>query len=165
MLWRMQRHSAGLLMVRRAPDGSLEYFLVHPGGPFHARRDAGAWSIPKGEIEPGEAPLEVALREFLEETGQSAEACGAREFVALGSVRQAGGKVVDAWAFAGDWPDGAVLASNTFELEWPRDSGRMRTFPEVDRGEFCTEAEARRRINAAQAAFLDRAAAHFAERA
>jgi len=169
----MPQQSAGLLMYRcvpaRAPGPAgpgllIEFFLVHPGGPFHARRDAGAWTLPKGEFEPGETALAVARREFHEETGQTAEACGAREFVPLGSVRQAGGKVVEAWAFEGDWPAGAMLASNTFELEWPRGSGRMRTYPEVDRGEFFAEAEARVRINAAQAAFLDRVAALVAER-
>jgi len=165
----MAQQSAGLLMWRRTPDSAgplllIEFFLVRPGGPFFARRDAGVWSIPKGEIEPGEEPLAVALREFHEETGQTAEACGAREFVSLGSVRQAGGKLVEAWSFEGDWPDGAVLESNTFELEWPRGSGRMRAFPEVDAGTFLGDEEARRRINPAQAAFLDRAAAYVAER-
>ena len=155
----MPQVSAGLLMYRRSA-GALEYFLVHPGGPFFARRDAGVWSIPKGEFGDGEEPLDVALREFHEETGRTADACGATDFVALGSVRQPSGKLVHAWGFAGDWPDGLAVTSNTFELEWPRGTGRVRTWPEVDDGRFFADDEARRRIIPAQAAFLDRLADH-----
>ena len=142
-------------MFRRR-GGGFEFFLVHPGGPFFAGKDAGVWSIPKGEYGPGEDPLTVARREFHEETGQTWAACGGREEIPLGSVRQAGGKVVEAWAFEGDWPVGARFESNTFELEWPPGSGRRQRFPEVDEGRFLAEAEARGRINPSQAAFLDR---------
>lgn len=150
------RTSAGILLFRRR-DGSPEVFLVHPGGPFFARRDAGAWSLPKGEVEAGEEPLVVALREFAEETGQTVERCapGAAPRP-LGSVRQRGGKRVCAWAVEGDWPAGAELSSNSFELEWPPRSGRRGCFPEVDRGGFFPLDEARRRINPAQAELLDR---------
>jgi predicted NUDIX family NTP pyrophosphohydrolase len=123
-------------MFRRLGD-KIEVFLVHPGGPFFARKDAGAWSLPKGEFEPDEEPLQVARREFLEETGQSVEAClRTAGFTSLGSVVQRGGKTVHAWAFEGDWPASAVLCSNTIAIEWPPRSGRHREFPEVDRGEF-----------------------------
>ena len=142
-------------MFRRRNAG-FEFFLVHPGGPFFAARDVGVWSVPKGEYGRDEDPLTVARREFHEETGQTWEACGGREETPLGSVQQAGGKVVEAWAFEGDWPPDARFESNTFELEWPPGSGRRQSFPEVDQGRFFTEAEARGRINPAQAAFLDR---------
>ena len=148
--------SAGLLMFRRSTDG-VEVFLVHPGGPFFAKKDAGAWSVPKGEIEAGEEPLEVALREFTEETGQTVEACATSDvIIPLGSVRQRAGKIVQAWAFEGDWPAGAALRSNTFSMEWPPRSGRQREFPEVDRGEFFPVPVAREKINPAQAALIDR---------
>lgn len=152
-----KKESAGLLMYRRTAGG-VEVFLVHPGGPYFARKDGGAWSVPKGEIDDDEEPaLEVARREFQEETGQTVEACGARgDVLPLGSVRQANGKTVYAWAFEGDWPEGAVFESNTFELEWPPRSGRRQPFPEVDRGEFFPLEEARKRINPAQVDFLDR---------
>jgi predicted NUDIX family NTP pyrophosphohydrolase len=150
------KRSAALLLFRRGAGG-IEVFLVHPGGPFFARKDAGAWSLPKGEIEADEDPLEVARREFAEETGQSLERCapGAKPCF-LGSVRQRGGKQVAAWAVEGEWPPGAALASNTFELEWPPRSGHRRSFPEVDRGAFFTIDDARVKLNAAQAEFLDR---------
>lgn len=151
-----RKFSAGLLMYRRGPTG-IEVFLVHPGGPLFAHKDAGAWSAPKGEVEEGEVPLDVAQREFTEETGQSLEACGAAgPFVPLGSVVQRGGKTVEAWAFAGDWPAGAVLHSNGFAMEWPPGSGRRQEFPEVDRGEFFEVERAREKINPVQATFLDR---------
>jgi predicted NUDIX family NTP pyrophosphohydrolase len=148
-------------MFRRRQDG-LEFYLVHPGGPFFARRNAGVWSIPKGELAPDEDPLTVAKREFLEETGQSWERCGGGETFPLGSIRQPGGKVVEAWGFAGDWPEGARFESNTFEMEWPPRSGRRPSFPEADQGGFFAEAEARLRIHPAQAAFLDRVIAQVA---
>ena len=152
--------STGLLMFRRRAGG-VEVFLVHPGGPFFARKDLGVWSIPKGEIEPGEDPLEVARREFREETGQSVEGCSrGGPLIPLGSVRQTGGKTVEAWAFEGDWPDGAVLESNTFTMEWPPRSGRTREFPEVDRGEFFPVAVAKQKVNPAQVAFIDRLLQH-----
>lgn len=148
--------SAGILLFRRR-GGALEVFLVHPGGPYFVRRDAAVWSIPKGEVEADERPLEVALREFAEETGQSLERCApdARP-QPLGTVRQRGGKLVAAWAVEGEWPAGAVLSSNSFELEWPPGSGRRRSFPEVDRGGFFTLEDAREKINPGQLELLER---------
>jgi predicted NUDIX family NTP pyrophosphohydrolase len=130
--------------------GKLEVLLVHPGGPFWAGRDVGAWSIPKGKINEGEESLAAAQREFGEETGLVAK----EPFIALGSIRQKGGKVVDAWAFEGDC-DPARLRSNEMTMEWPPRSGRMQTFAEVDRGAFFGLEEARLKINVAQAALLD----------
>ena len=148
--------SAGLLLYRPTADG-VEVFIVHPGGPYFARKDDGVWSIPKGEVEDGEDPLDVARREFEEETGQTLDACGVTGTPhPLGEIRQAGGKRVEAWAVAGDWPAGAELVSNTFPLEWPPRSGTMKEFPEVDRGGFVPLAEARRKLNPAQVEFLDR---------
>ena len=121
---------------------------------YHAGQDTGAWSIPKGEVEPGDDLHETAVREFEEETGKAP----AGPYRPLGSIRQRGGKTVHAWAFAGDWEEGRVLVSNTFELEWPRRSGRMQTFPEVDDGRFFPAATAREKINVAQAALIDRLA-------
>lgn len=150
------RSSAGLLLYRRGPAG-LEVFLVHPGGPFFRTKDEGAWTIPKGEIEQGEEPLAVACREFTEETGQTPEACARADArLPLGDIVQKGGKQVSAWAFEGDWPAGVVLSSNTFSLEWPPRSGRRTDFPEVDRGEFFPLEVARRKINPAQVALLER---------
>jgi len=145
--------SAGLLMFRRRA-GRLEVFLVHPGGPYFARRDEGWWTIPKGLVEPGEDPLATARREFQEETSFAAPADGCAP---LGEVRQKGGKLVRAWAFEGD-ADPAALSSNTFELEWPPRSGERRSFPEVDRAAWFDLDEAGRKINAAQAILLDRLA-------
>lgn len=130
----------------------LEVLLVHPGGPFWKKRDEGAWSIPKGEIEAGEKPVEVARREFREELGMGPPDS---ELGSLGSVRQAGGKVVHAWAAAGEY-DVASLDGMSIELEWPPGSGRKATFPEVDRAEWFDLETARRKINPAQSAFLDR---------
>ena len=124
--------------------------LVHLGGPFWQRKDLGTWSIPKGEVGEGEDLLAAARREFTEETGFSADG----RAIGLGHVRQAGGKVVHAWAVEGD-ADPAALRSNTFQIEWPRGSGRMRSFPEVDRAEWFTLDEARRHLIPAQTAFLD----------
>jgi len=126
--------------------------LVHPGGPFWSKRDDGAWSIPKGEIEPGEAPLQVALREFREELGQDPPG---GETLHLGSVRQAGGKIVHAWAVAGDF-DAGRMKSNSFEIEWPPRSGKKQAFPEVDRAGWFDLEVARRKVLPAQAVFLDR---------
>jgi predicted NUDIX family NTP pyrophosphohydrolase len=144
------KQSAGLLMFRRGPTG-LEVLLAHPGGPFWQARDAGAWTIPKGAIEPGEDGLEAAIREFREETGF--EPCG--PYLPLGSVTQRGGKVVHAWAFEGDCDPGAVKSLET-STEWPPRSGTRHTFPEVDRVAFYGPAEARTAINVAQAEFVDR---------
>jgi len=129
----------------------LEVFLVHPGGPFWAKKDLGAWSISKGEYVEGELPLEAARREFKEETGFAAEG----DFLELGAVQQAGGKVVMAWAFEGDC-DPSKLISNRCEIEWPPRSGRKIEIPEVDRGDWFSVPEARERILKSQAPFLDR---------
>jgi len=153
---RPKRRSAGLLMYRRHENG-LEVFLVHPGGPFFAHRDEGSWTVPKGLIDPGERELETARREFAEETGRSAGDCAtADQFLELETIVQRGGKVVVAWAFEGDWPEGVEVESNTFSLEWPRGSGRFLEVPEVDRGQFFELPAARRKINPAQRPFLER---------
>lgn len=145
-----RRQSAGLMMVRRR-GGALEVLLVHPGGPFWARRDEGAWTIPKGEIDrsKGEEPLTTARREFTEETGLVAEG----PFLALAPVQQKGGKVVHAWAFVGDC-DPAKLVSNLFSMEWPPRSGKFAEFPEVDRAAWFSLAQARVKLNPAQVAWL-----------
>lgn len=151
--------SSGLLPYRFV-DGELQVLLVHPGGPFWARKDLGAWSIAKGEIAPDEDPLAAAIREFREETGCTPTG----DFIGLTSVKQAGGKVVHAWAVELDW-DPAQLRSNTFEMEWPRGSGKLRSFPEVDRAEWFELDEARRRINPAQQALIDELRDRLADRA
>jgi len=136
-------------MYRRS-GGTLEVLLVHPGGPFWMKKDAGAWSIPKGEYEAGEETLAAAAREFQEETGLVARG----PYTPLTPIRQQGGKVVEAWAFEGDC-DAESLKSTTFSLEWPRGSGRRQEFPEVDRAGWFGLDEARRKILPAQAALLD----------
>jgi len=141
--------SAGLLLWRRSGDG-LEVLLAHPGGPFWAKRDAGAWTIPKGEVEAGEDALATARREFEEEIGQRP----AGPFVPLGEVRQKAGKRVIAWAVPGDLSVEDVQ-SQSVTVEWPRGSGRSHTFPEIDRCAWFGLAEAKRRINPAQSAFID----------
>jgi predicted NUDIX family NTP pyrophosphohydrolase len=146
--------SAGLLLFRRV-DGRLEVFLAHPGGPFWVRRDRGAWTIPKGGVEPGEDALDAARREFQEETGITPHGA----FIPLGSVRQRAGKVVHGWAWEGD-ADESAITSNTTETEWPRGSGRRITYPEVDRCRWFAPEEARQRMNPAQAAFVDRLQRH-----
>ncbi|HEY2319863.1 MAG TPA: NUDIX domain-containing protein [Solirubrobacteraceae bacterium] len=143
--------SAGLLLFRRTA-GQLEVLLVHPGGPFWARRDDGVWSIPKGEYPEDEDPLSAARREFAEELGSPAPD---GETIDLGEIRQKAGKVVRAWAIAGDL-DAAKITSNTFTTEWPPRSRRTREFPEVDRAQWFVLEEARERLNPAQAALLDR---------
>ena len=145
--------SAGLLLYRRRPDGP-EVLLVHPGGPFWARRDEGAWSLPKGECEPGEEPLAAALREFEEELGMAAPESGWHD---LGSVVQRGGKTVRAWAGEGDL-EVSDIRSGTFSLEWPPRSGRRQDFPEVDRAAWFPLEAARERLLEAQRPFLDRLA-------
>ncbi len=146
----MPKRSAGLLMYRRH-NRQMEVFLVHPGGPFWAKKDLGAWSISKGEYVEGELPLEAARREFEEETGFAATG----DFLELGAVQQAGGKVVSAWAFEGDC-DPSKLISNRCEIEWPPRSGRQIEIPEVDRGDWFSIAEAKERILKSQAPFLER---------
>ena len=148
----MPLRSAGLLCYRRT-GAHLEVLLVHPGGPFWARKDDGAWSIPKGEIAADEDPLLAAQREFAEELGVKPGG----PFVALEPVRQAGGKVVVAWAFEGDL-DVSTITSNSFSMEWPPRSGELREFPEVDRAEWFPTEEARRKILRGQAPLLDQLA-------
>jgi predicted NUDIX family NTP pyrophosphohydrolase len=148
----MPKLSAGLLLYR-SRDGALEVLLVHPGGPFWARKDAGVWSVPKGEYELGQDPLEQARREFAEELGSVAPVHG--EYLPLGQVKQAGGKLVSCWAVEGDL-DPATISSNTFEMEWPRGSGRLQQFPEVDRAAWFTVEAARAKLLAGQVPFLDR---------
>ena len=147
----MPKLSAGLLLYRRGPGG-VEVLLVHPGGPLWARRDDGAWSIPKGEHGPEEDPLAVARREFREELGQDPPA---GRPVPLGEIRQPGGKLVAAWALEGDL-DASEVRSDTFEMEWPPRSGRVRRFPEVDRAAWFGLEEARRKLSPGQVGFLDR---------
>ena len=151
------RVSAGLLMFRRASD-RLEFLLVHPGGPFFRNKDAGAWTIPKGEAAPDEDLLTRARIEFEEELGIAAEG----ERMELGSIKQKGGKIVHAWAFEGDLPRNFVLRCNQFEIEWPPRSGRRAQFPEVDQARFFDEPTAREKINAAQLPFIDRLHEHLA---
>jgi predicted NUDIX family NTP pyrophosphohydrolase len=146
----MAKRSSGILLFRRTTE--LEVLLVHPGGPFWAKKDLGAWSIPKGEHDDAEESITAALREFGEETGTMPEE---GELDDLGSVRQKSGKVVQAWALEGDL-DADAIRSNTFTLEWPPRSGRQSEFPEVDRAAWFGIDEARERINPAQAEFLDR---------
>ncbi len=148
----MAKQSAGLVLYRHR-EGKLEVLLVHPGGPLWARKDEGAWSIPKGEFEPGEDPLEAAQREFYEETGYRPEG----PFRPLGEVRQAGGKRVVAWACEGNW-DPQQLRSNTFQMEWPPRSGKICEFPEVDRAEWFKIEDAQRKIVAGQRPLLERLA-------
>jgi len=143
-----KKNAAGLLLYRR--HGELEIFLVHPGGPFWVKKDAGAWSLPKGEIGEGEDPLQAAKREFTEETGFSIDG----EFRRLNPVKQSGGKIVHAWAIEADC-DPAQVQSNLFSMEWPPKSGQKKEFPEVDRAGWFEIPEARKRILAAQIGFID----------
>lgn len=148
----MASTSAGILLYRRLGE-TVELLLVHPGGPFWAKKDNGAWSVPKGEVEIGEEPLDCALRELGEELGPEAPALGPDDLTELGSVRQRAGKTVLCWAAEGDF-DPAAVDSNTFTMEWPPRSGIEREFPEVDRAEWFTPEKARVKINSAQAAFV-----------
>ena len=146
----MAKRSAGLLMYRYR-GGALELFLVHPGGPYFRRKDAGIWSIPKGEYTIEEDAFDAARREFHEETGFTADG----EFLPLGDIRQRGGKRVTAWAFERDG-DAASIRSNSYQIEWPPRSGRQREFPEVDRAGWFSPEEARRRILPSQTELIDR---------
>ena len=141
--------SAGILLYRRQ-KGDVNVFLVHPGGPFWAKKDEAAWSIPKGEYELGEDPLAVAKREFQEETGFEISGL----FRPLTALKQPSGKIISAWAVEGDI-DPTTLTSNTFTLEWPPKSGKIREFPEVDRGDWFDLPTARMKLLAGQRAFVD----------
>jgi predicted NUDIX family NTP pyrophosphohydrolase len=149
------RRSAGIVLHRSGAAG-LEVLLVHPGGPFWAKKDAGAWSIPKGEYEDGEDPLACALREFEEETGTR---LASDDVVELGSVRQKSGKQVTAWALAGDL-DPSTVRSNTFTMQWPPRSGRQAEFPEIDRAQWFDVEAAREKLVPGQVELLDRLLQH-----
>lgn len=144
------RRSAGILLYRLAGTGP-QVLLVHPGGPLWARKDEGAWSIPKGEYEPGDDPRAAALREFEEELGRPLPP--ESPLIELGTVRQPGGKLVTAWAAQGDL-DAAAVRSNTFELQWPPRSGKVRQYPEIDRAAWFTLDEAREKLLRGQLPFL-----------
>lgn len=144
----MPKLSAGILLYKKK-NNALLVFLIHPGGPFFAKKDEGAWSVPKGELNEGEDPFRAALREFEEETGCRPEG----NFIPLSPVTQKGGKTVLAWAVEGDCEPGTIK-SNTFTLEWPPGSGKMREYPEVDRAGWFTIEEAKQKINPAQFALL-----------
>jgi predicted NUDIX family NTP pyrophosphohydrolase len=144
----MAKRTAGILLFREAPGG-LEVLLVHPGGPFWARKDDGAWSIPKGLVDEGEEPLDAAKREFREETGGSPDGAA----IALDPLRQPSGKILHAWAMRGEF-DLAKLISNTFSMEWPPGSGRQQEFPEVDRAAWFSMEDAWRKILKGQAPLL-----------
>jgi predicted NUDIX family NTP pyrophosphohydrolase len=145
------KQSAGLLIYRAVPSG-LEVLLVHPGGPFWAKKDDGAWFIPKGEIEPGEEPWATAQREFREEIGMNAPT---GEPLALGTVKNKGGKLIHAWALAGDL-DLSGFVSTSFELEWPPRSGKMRSFPEVDRAQYFAVDQAAHKMHPAELPLVER---------
>ena len=145
----MARQSAGILLYRLKKH-EPEVFLVHPGGPFWGKKDAGVWSIPKGEMEEGEDPLKVAFREFEEETGQALEG----DFTPLKPIKQKSGKIVYAWAGEGNVDENNIV-SNTFEIEWPPKSGNMKSFPEVDKAGWFNFKEAKERINPGQVPLLD----------
>jgi predicted NUDIX family NTP pyrophosphohydrolase len=147
-------HSYGILLFQRTEDG-LRILLAHPGGPFWTGKDDGAWSIPKGLPEEGETALETARREFREETGFKVEG----RFIPLGELKQPGGKTIHAWALEHDL-DVTRIRSNTFSLEWPRQSGNVREYPEIDEGRWFSLEEARQKITAGQAGFLDRLQGH-----
>jgi predicted NUDIX family NTP pyrophosphohydrolase len=144
--------SAGLLLYRITPEGVVEVLLAHPGGPFWSRKEEGAWSVPKGEYDPDADALATAYREFREETGHDAPD---GEPIFLGEVRQPSGKRVTAWALRGEL-DVTQASSNTFEMEWPRGSGTLREFPEVDRLEWVSVERARTKLLKGQVPFLDR---------
>ena len=145
----MSTPSAGILLFRYQ-NSKLEVMLVHPGGPFWAKKDDGAWSIPKGLFAEGEKPLEAAKREFKEETGFDIDG----EFIELGELKQPSGKIVQAWAFEKDL-DVTKIESNTFELEWPMNSGTIRKYPEIDKGQWFGISPAKKKILKGQVGFID----------
>jgi predicted NUDIX family NTP pyrophosphohydrolase len=147
-----ERRSAGLLLYRRRPNSGIEVLLAHPGGPVWEKRDEGAWTVPKGEFHDGEQAWDVARREFEEETGHPPPD---GQPIALGEIRQKGGKFVEAWALEGDL-DPATAHSNTFPFQWPPRSGKWITIPEIDRVEWFTPDAARKRIKDTQIPFIDR---------
>jgi predicted NUDIX family NTP pyrophosphohydrolase len=149
----MAKRAAGILLYRKN-GSSMEVFLIHPGGPFWAKKDEGSWSIPKGEYSDEEEPLKAAQREFQEETGFSVQG----PFIPIGSIKQSNGKIVHAWASEGDL-DASAIQSNTFRLEWPPHSGKFQEFPEADRGEWFSIVQARKKILKAQLRFLKNLAA------
>ena len=149
----MPKISAGLLMFRHRPAG-LQVLLVHPGGPLWKKRDEGVWTIPKGEVDPGEELLVAAQREFEEETGSSLGRVASGKFIPLSPITQKSGKIVHAWAVEGDM-ETASIKSNLFSMEWPPKSGKFERFPEIDRGEFFDLRMAREKIKPAQAPLLD----------
>jgi predicted NUDIX family NTP pyrophosphohydrolase len=151
------KRSAGILLFRRN-GGEPEFLLIHPGGPFWTKKDAGAWSIPKGQIEAEEEPRACAIRELEEELGPAPE-LDPEQLIELGSIKQKAGKVVEAWAAEADF-DPTTLASNTFSMEWPPRSGKEQEFPEVDRADWFDLATAREKILPAQAELLDRLLDH-----
>jgi predicted NUDIX family NTP pyrophosphohydrolase len=146
----MPKQAAGILLFRRGPSG-LEVLLAHPGGPLWARKDAGAWTLPKGQFTDGEAPLDAARREFEEEMGSRPTG----DFQPLGTLKQPSGKIIHAWAAESDF-DVATVKSNLFSLEWPPRSGQVGEFPEVDRADWFSIETARLKILKGQAPFLDR---------
>lgn len=146
------RVSAGLILFRQR-DG-LEVFIAHPGGPLFAHKDDGHWSIPKGEVEPGEDLLATAIREFEEEVGLAIDPQS--NFIPLGTIQQKGGKIVHAWAVPGDWEESRAIRSNKFTIEWPPGTGQMREFPEVDRARFFPVAEAKQKLKPTQVPLIER---------
>jgi predicted NUDIX family NTP pyrophosphohydrolase len=145
------KRSAGILLYRVDKSNEIEFFLVHPGGPFFAKKDNGFWTIPKGELDPDEDPLKAAQREFEEETGTKLSG----KFISLGEIKQKGGKFVEAWGLEGDL-DITTIRSNQFELEWPPKSGKRKSFPEVDKAGWFRLDEAMEKINEAQSGLLTR---------
>jgi predicted NUDIX family NTP pyrophosphohydrolase len=155
----MSKNSAGILLFKRTSASGVEVLLVHPGGPFWAKKDLASWSIPKGEFDAGEDASAAAIREFREETGAMLRG----DFLALTPNKQAGGKVVHAWALEGDW-DTRELVSNSFDLEWPRGSGIKKTFPEVDKAEWFDIETAKAKIVKGQTGFIDQLVERLQER-
>jgi predicted NUDIX family NTP pyrophosphohydrolase len=145
----MPKHSAGILLYRKV-NSQLQFFLVHPGGPFFKNKDAGTWSIPKGEYLEDEEPLTAAKREFLEETGQAVDG----DFIPLSLIALKSGKIIHAWAVEGDI-DHETIFSNTFEIEWPPKSGKKQSFPEIDTAAWFDANEARIKMNGAQVGLID----------